>query len=120
MSTILFGFSFSGISFLIIAFLKSVNPSLILFSIFSSFSHLSQLNIIPKYLVIYIFLPAISSFINSYCNFDLDFLCLVDSGASSCVGSDCSRVEVLYKFFIGNNLLLKIFRTFSLALKNNP
>ena len=31
-----------------------------------------------------------------------------------------SRVGILSKFFIGNNLLLKLVRTFSLALNNNP
>ena len=72
------------------------------------------------------------SFINSCCNFDLDFYCLagvasvagfrVDSVAtsSSVAGSVGSHVAILSKFFIGNNLLLKILRKISLALNNNP
>ena len=60
---------------------------------------------------------AIISLINSCCKFNLDFLCLVGYVASSGVGS---RVGILSKFLIGNNLLLKLFRTFSLALNNNP
>ena len=31
-----------------------------------------------------------------------------------------SRVGISSKFFIGNNLLLKLLRTYSLALNNNP
>ena len=31
-----------------------------------------------------------------------------------------SRTGILSNFFIGNNLLLKLLRTFSLALNNNP
>ena len=31
-----------------------------------------------------------------------------------------SRVGILSKFFIGNNLLLKLFKSFSLALNNHP
>ena len=31
-----------------------------------------------------------------------------------------SCVGILCKFFIGNNLLLKVLRTFSLALNTNP
>ena len=63
------------------------------------------------------FLSAIISFINSCCNFNLDFFCLV--GSVSSFGVD-SRVGILSKFFIGNSLLLKLLRTFSLALNNNP
>ena len=58
----------------------------------------------------------IISFINSCCNFNLDFLCLVGIGANF-GASTC--VENLSKFFIVNNLLLKL-RTLSLVLKNNP
>ena len=39
------------------------------------------------------------------------------SVAGSGVGS---RVGVLFKFFSGNNLLLNLLRTFSLALNDNP
>ena len=60
-------------------------------------------------------------FFNSYnfiCKFLLQlqftFLCLVGTVASSGLGS-C--VGILSKFSIGNNLLLKLLRTFSLALK---
>ena len=44
--------------------------------------------------------------------------CLATSGsvAGCYVGS---RVGILSKFFIGNNLLLKLLRTFSLALSSN-
>ena len=31
-----------------------------------------------------------------------------------------SRAKVSFEFFIGNNLLLKLLRTFFLALNNNP
>ena len=54
---------------------------------------------------------------SSCCNFNLNFLCLVGSVAGSDVGS---RVGILSKFFIGNNLLIKLLRAFSLALNNNP
>ena len=40
---------------------------------------------------------------NSCFNFNLDFFCLVSSVASSGVGS---RVAILSKLFIGDNLLL--------------
>ena len=62
-----------------------------------------------------------SSFINSCWNFDVNFLCLFSSVASSGVGSCVgSRVIILYKFFFGDNLLLKLLRAFSLALNNKP
>ena len=54
--------------------------------------------------------------INSCCNFTLYFLCLVGSVAASGVGS---RVGILTKVFIENNLLLIVLRTFTLALNNN-
>ena len=48
-------------------------------------------------------------------------MCLVGSVASSGVGSRVGlRVGILSKFFIVNNLLLKLLRTFSLALNDNP
>ena len=44
----------------------------------------------------------------------------VGSVATSCVGSaGGSRLAFLSKFLIRNNLLLKLLRTFSLALNNN-
>ena len=63
----------------------------------------------------------IISFINSCCIFNLDLLYLIGYVASSGVGSHVvSRVGIVSKFFIGNNLLLKLLKTFSLALNNNP
>ena len=75
--------------------------------------------------------------INFCFNFNLGFLCLVGvaSIAGFGVGSAAvfgfssasgyaafsgvgSRVGILSKFFIGNRLQLKLFRTFSLALNN--
>ena len=44
------------------------------------------------------------------------FVAFVGSVATSDVGS---RVGILSKFFIGNNLLLKVLRTFSIALNNS-
>ena len=60
------------------------------------------------------FSSAIISFMNSCYNLNLDSLCLVGSGASSGLGS---RIEILSKFFIGNNLLLKLLRNVSFAQK---
>ena len=66
------------------------------------------------------------SFLNSCCNFNLDFMCLVGVGSifTFGVGSAAlfgvgSRVGYLSKFFMGNNLLLKLLRTFSVALNDN-
>ena len=43
------------------------------------------------------------------------------SGFGSAVGSVVGwLVGILSNFFIGNNLPLKLLRTFSLALNNNP
>ena len=63
-------------------------------------------------------------FKNSSLNFNEDILHLVfafaafvGSVATSGVGS---RVVILSKYFIGNNRLLKLLKTFSLALSNNP
>ena len=39
-------------------------------------------------------------------------------GSAACLGV-CSLVGILYKFVIGNNLLLKLFKLFSLALNKN-
>ena len=62
----------------------------------------------------------IISFINYCSNFDLGLLCLVGlvarSVTASCIGL---RVEILFKSFIGSNLVLKLLKTFSLALNNN-
>ena len=57
------------------------------------------------------------SLINSCCNFNLDFLYLFGSVAGSGVGS---RVGILSNFCIGNDLLLKLLRTFSLTLDDTP
>ena len=121
--TIILGFLFSGIPCLIMTFLKSFNPLLIIFTNFSflvclalikSFTRNNRYRYL-KYLTLDT-LSAIISFINSCCNFNQDFLCFFGSGASSGVGS---RVKILFRFFIGNNMLLKLLRTFSLALKSN-
>ena len=53
------------------------------------------------------------------------FVAFVVSGVGGSAGRNTdsnvgSRVEVFSKLFIGNNLLLKLLRTFFLALKNNP
>ena len=76
------------------------------------------------------FLTTIISFINSCCNFNLDFLCLVGvasgtgfvvgSGGTfgSVAGSGC-HVGILSKFFIGNTLLLELSRIFSLPQNND-
>ena len=45
------------------------------------------------------------------------FAVFVGSVATSGVGSCVGRLS---KFLIGNNLLLKLIKTFSLALNNNP
>ena len=63
---------------------------------------------------------------NSSRNFKEDILCLVFEfvafvGFVATSGSVAgSRVGILSQFFIRNNLLLKLLRTFSLALNNNP
>ena len=44
---------------------------------------------------------------------------VVGSGSVADFGV-CWRVGTLSKFFIGNNLLLKLSRRFSVALNNNP
>ena len=63
----------------------------------------------------------IISLLNSCCNFNLDFLCLAASFASSGVGSGVGlRAGIASKFFIGNNMLLNLLRTLSLELNNNP
>ena len=75
-----------------------------------------------------------TSFINYCCNFNLDFLRLVcvasmaafgvgtvgtfGVASAACFGV-CSLVGILYKLVIGNNLLLKLFKLFSLALNKN-
>ena len=78
-------------------------------------------------------------FKNSSCNFKEDVLRLVfafvafaafvgpvdTSGSAATSGSVAtsgigSHVGILHKCFIGNNLLLKLLRTFSTALYNNP
>ena len=66
---------------------------------------------------------AIISLINSNYILNLHFLYLVGSAASfaGCVAISGVgwRAGILSTFLIGNNLLLKILKTFSLALKNN-
>ena len=58
----------------------------------------------------------------AFVNF-LPFIASVGSGVGSGVGWNAdsnigSHVEILSKFFIGKNLLWKLLKTFSLALKN--
>ena len=60
---------------------------------------------------------AIISVINFCCKFYLYLLCFILSVGSSGVGS---RVGILSKVFMENNLHLKIFITFSLTLKKDP
>ena len=48
-------------------------------------------------------------------------MCLVGSGAGFCAGAGsgaCLGAGIV--FFIGNILILKLLRIFSLALRNNP
>ena len=98
---------------------------------------------IIKHLLIYIFSSFLVSLKTFSRNFNEDILRLVftfvafaavvgsvaTSGSiagsfpisGSLFGSDVgSRVGILSIFFIGNNLLLKILKTFFLALNNNP
>ena len=98
---------------------------------------------IIKYLLIYIFSSFLVSLKTFSRNFNEDILRLVftfvafaavvgsvaTSGSiagsfpisGSLFGSGVgSRVGILSIFFIGNNLLLKILKTFFLALNNNP
>ena len=63
-----------------------------------------------------VFWAAIISFKYFCCIFNLDLFCLGGSVASFAV---VLPVEILSKCFIGNNLPLKILRTFSLALNIN-
>ena len=62
---------------------------------------------------------AFFAFVGSVATSDVGFVATsaVGSVATSGVGS---RVGILSEFFIGSDLLLKLLRTFSLALKNNP
>ena len=49
------------------------------------------------------------------------FVAFVGSVSTSGVDSVATfGVGILYKFFIGNNLLLKLLRTFSLGVNNDP
>ena len=62
-------------------------------------------------------------FKNSCCNFNLDFLCLDDVASVTrfrSVAGVGSCVRILSKLFIGKKLLLKLSKTFSLTLNNNP
>ena len=127
-STILFEFSFSGISFLKVACLISINLSLTFFAYWSfldcvalikscatndefwylkyfqnilSFVSFSLARFFPQ--VIFAFWLRCLVLVHSLVGFSID-----------------SRTGILSNFFIGNNLLLKLLRTFSLALNNNP
>ena len=93
--------------------------------------------ILFKYLLIYIFFLILVLFKNSSRNFHEDILRLAfafiafvaTSGSVAGSGSDAgsaavsglsSRVEMLSKSFIGNNLLLKLLITFSFAINDSP
>ena len=103
-STILFGFSFSGILFLLIAFNESINSSLTLITNCYFLDCLAVLKYFAKhnglrYLIqfqnissLIYFLSTIISFINSCHNFNLDFFYLVGSVASSGVGLSAFKV----------------------------
>ena len=88
-------------------------------------------------MLFYILSSFLISFQNFSQNFNEDILRLVFAFVGSCATSNSvagsfatsgsvsgtaagSGVEILSKFFIGNNLILKLLRTFSLALNNNP
>ena len=80
-----------------------------------------------KHFISCIFLSLLTSSLISCCSFNLDFLCLVGVGSGSAFGVGSAavsgvglRVGYLSKFFMGNNLLLKLLRTFSLGLNDNP
>ena len=81
------------------------------------------------YLLIYIFSSLLISFKIISCNFNeyvfhlsFAFIAFIGSAATSgsVAGSGVgSSVEISSIFFVGNNLMLKLLRTFSLALSNN-
>ena len=83
-----------------------------------------------KYLLIYTFSSFLISLKKFSHNFNEEILHLVfalvaGSGSFATSGSVAgsgvgSCVVILSKFFIGNNLLLKLLRAFSLALNNSP
>ena len=84
-----------------------------------------------KYLLIYIFFLILVLFKNSSRNFHEDILRLAfafiafvatsgSDASSAAVSGLSSRVEMLSKSFIGNNLLLKLLITFSFAINDNP
>ena len=74
--------------------------------------------------ILYSFLISFQKFSRSF-NEDILRLVFAFVGffATSCSVSGTaagSGVEIWSKFFIGNNLILKLLRPFSLALNNNP
>ena len=81
------------------------------------------------YLLIYIFSSLLISFKIISCNFNeyvfhLSFAFIAFIGSAATSGSVASSgvgssVEISSIFFVGNNLMLKLLRTFSLALSNN-
>ena len=84
-----------------------------------------------KHLLIYIFFLILVLFKNSSRNFHEDILRLAfafiafvatsgSDASSAAVSGLSSRVEMLSKSFIGNNLLLKLLITFSFAINDNP
>ena len=105
--TTFFGFSFSGICFLLSAYFKSIYPSLMLFTnssflsclaLIKSFTKNKGFSYLKKFKNVSLFIclsSAIISLISSCCNFKLDVLSLVGSVATSGVGL---RVGILSKF----------------------
>ena len=61
--------------------------------------------------------------VSSVAGFGVSFVAtfvVASAACSTTFSGGGSRVEVLSNFFIGINLLLKLSRTFSVALNNNP
>ena len=83
-------------------------------------STISRINIllISKYLFIHVFSLLTTSFKNSSRDFHDNFQYLGYGSGANFGSNSCSIFGS--KFFIGNNLLLKLLRIFFLSVKNNP
>ena len=131
------GFSFSGISLPLRKFVKLINDSLSYFTIMSFLIWLSSYKSLTKndgtwywkyslnICSFTFFSSFLISFKNCLYNFDEHILhihfagCGSGSGACLSVASGFGLCfEVLFWYFLGNSLLLKL-HTFSLALRNN-
>ena len=74
-------------------------------------------HILKHFMIYYLF--SSSSILFTKCK--REFFSFFRSGDRSGLGSGVDPVDrVLPRFFIGNDLPLKLLRTFSLALRNNP